>query len=352
MAKQIGKDIGPLNGMDQRCTSTMRSPPLGDHQADFFIPHLCDVGTRDGRNVMDVAICRLSKRNNRSNCLIRYDLSDGFIEVRSGPAGMATIWDYDLVLMAISHLTESMNRYRKEGGEFPSRVFHPHISDILKFCRRNGGGKQRKSLLDALLRLNTTHIAIERRKKKGGETYIVSEGEPLISRYRVVSNESSGKPESVEIEVPNWIYEEVTQGTTPDVLTVHHNYFLIDSGVGRFLYRLARRAAGKTDARYLFKTLYERSGSTGDLKKFTFSLRKLINEDSLPEYMLSEEKGANGPVLVMTHRAYYAEVHDLSPQEYTSMLLEAGMNISESAQEGRRYAKQLRQKRTQNSSGS
>ncbi|QSR33828.1 hypothetical protein CFI10_02315 [Marinobacterium iners] len=160
--------------MDQKHTSKLRRPPPGDHQADFFIPQLYDVGTRDSRNIMDVAVFRLSKRNNRANSLIRYDLSDGFVEVRSGSAGMATIWDYDLVLMAISHLTESMNRYKKDGGEFPSRVFHPHISDILKFCRRGTGGKQRQNLLDTLLRLNTTHISIERKKKKHGETYIIS----------------------------------------------------------------------------------------------------------------------------------------------------------------------------------
>ncbi|QSR35899.1 hypothetical protein CFI10_12985 [Marinobacterium iners] len=76
MANQVDKDIGTflereqLEGTDHKCTSTMRSPPPGDHQADFFIPQLYDVGTRDSRNVMDVAVCRLSKRNNRGSATI------------------------------------------------------------------------------------------------------------------------------------------------------------------------------------------------------------------------------------------------------------------------------------------
>ncbi|ANC47742.1 hypothetical protein A6P55_25870 (plasmid) [Pandoraea pnomenusa] len=49
----------------------------------------------------------------------------------------------------------------------------------------------------------------------------------------------------VEIEVPSWIYREVVEAKKPEVLTVHPEYFLIEPGIGRFLYRLARRAAGR-----------------------------------------------------------------------------------------------------------
>ena len=59
--------------------------------------------------------------------MIRYDLPDGgYVEVSSGHYGMASVWDYDLVLMAISHLTESMNRYREGRGEKPGRVYKPN----------------------------------------------------------------------------------------------------------------------------------------------------------------------------------------------------------------------------------
>jgi len=72
----------------------------------------------------------------------------------------------------------------------------------------------------------------------------------------------------------------VVEVKSPAVLTVHPEYFLIEPGIGRFLYRLARRAAGKARAKWSFQTIYERSGSTGDFKKFTFNLRRLIKANA------------------------------------------------------------------------
>lgn len=288
----------------QASQSSIRKPPKGDVQPDFFIPTLYDVGTRDSRSIMDVAVFRLSKKSRRAGETIRYELPDGLVQVSAGPAGMASVWDYDLVLMAVSHLTEAMNRYREGKGDMPGRVFHPHLTDILKFCRRSDGGKQKDDLIEALLRLNTTHVAVERVKNgENGDTYKVFEGEPLISRYKVITNQRTGKPESVEIEIANWMYQEVTSGATPEVLTVHPDYFLIDPGVGRFVYRLGRRAAGKGEARWSFQKLYERSGSAGAFKEFCRILRRIIEANDLPEYDLREEAGVAGPLLVMTSRS-------------------------------------------------
>lgn len=106
-----------------------------------------DISAKDGRVLMDVAVFRLSKKDKRLGDVLRYEMSDGFVEVSSGPNGMASVWDYDIVLMAISHLTEAMNHYRKHGGEKPGRVFTPHVSEILKFCRRTEGGRQRDEVV-------------------------------------------------------------------------------------------------------------------------------------------------------------------------------------------------------------
>ncbi len=289
---------------------SIRKPPRGDEQPDFFVPMLYDVGTRDSRSIMDVAVFRLSKRDRRAGEVIRYELPDGHVEVSAGPAGMASVWDYDLVLMAVSHLTDAMNRYREGKGEKPGRVFRPHVADVLKFCRRADGGKQKEDLVETCLRLNTTHVAMQRtRKTKSGRTVTVSEGEALISRYKVIKSES-GRPEHIEIELADWMYREVTEGKNPDVLTVHPDYFLIDPGIGRFLYRLARRAAGKGEAKWSFQTIYERSGSAGSFKEFCRILRRLIEANDLPEYDLQEEAGQSGPLLQMTNRAATGLQHE------------------------------------------
>lgn len=286
-----------------RRNTSLRRPPLGDEQPDFFVPALYDVGTKDSRNIMDVAVFRLSKKDKRAGEVIRYELPDGYVQVSSGATGMASVWDYDIVLMAVSHLTEAMNRYREGKGDKPGRTFRPHAADILKFCRRSDGGRQKDDLVEALIRLSTTHVAIERTGKgRNGTSVTISEGEALLSRYRVVSSTTTGKPESVEIELPDWIYREVVEGKNPDVLTVHPDFFLIEPGIGRFLYRIARRVAGKGDAKWAFRTIFERSGSSGTFKEFCRILRGIIAVDDLPEYSLSEVSGKEGPVLVMTHR--------------------------------------------------
>jgi plasmid replication initiation protein len=283
--------------------SSLRKPPADDVQSDFFVPALCDVGTRDNRSMMDVAIFRLAKKEKQAGVAIRYELRDGYVEIKAGPDGMASVWDYDIVLMMVSHLTEAMNRYREGRGEKPGRVFRPHISDILKFCRKGDGTRQFEEVEAALARLQGTIIKSVREVARAGRRALREvEAEGLISRYRVVSRTDTGKVASVEIEAPSWIYREVTEGKRPDVLTLHPDYFLIKPGVGRFVYRLARRAAGKSDAKWAFQTIYQRSGSAGTFKEFCRILRKLIMVNDLPEYILQEEAGQSGPQLLMRHR--------------------------------------------------
>ena len=281
-----------------KAASSMREPPEGDEQPDFFVPPFYDVSGRDSRHIMDVAVFRLGKKEKRSGELIRYELPDGFIEVTAGPYGMASVWDYDIVLMMVSHLTEAMNRYRDGKGTKPGPTFRPHVSEILKFARRGDGSRQVDEVAAALDRLKGTVIKIDRGRGKDKE--LKSDG--LINNYTILSKTDTGRISSVEIEAPKWIHKQIVDGKQPDVLTIHPDYFLITLGIGRFLYRLARRAAGKNHAQWSFRKLYERSGSTGDFKKFTFTLREMIAANDLPEYVLSERPGKSGPQLVMTHR--------------------------------------------------
>ena len=278
--------------------SSMRKPPEGDAQPDFFVPALYDVGGRDSRHIMDVAVFRLGKKDKRAGELIRYELSDGFVEVTAGPYGMASVWDYDIVLMMVSHLTEAMNRYRDGKGEKPGRTFKPNVSDILKFARRGDGSRQVDEVAAALDRLKGTTVKSKRGNGKDQET--ASDG--LINNYTILSKTDTGRISSVEIEAPKWIHKQIVEGRQPDVLTVHPDYFLITLGIGRFIYRLARRAAGKSHAQWSFRKLYERSGSTGDFKKFTYTLREMVAANDLPEYTLAERGGKVGPLLVMAHR--------------------------------------------------
>lgn len=287
----------------------LRRPPPGDAQTDLFVPTLYEVAAKDSFSIMDVAVFRLSKRDKRRSDIIRYELPDGLVEVSAGAYGMATVWDYDIVLMYISHLAEALNRHRKYGAPLPTRVFRPHPSEILKFCRMSDGGRQYEALEGAIDRLRTTVVKNIRTIKGRERTAWAPEG--LIAEgSRTVSDTTTGRVTEVEIVIPSWIYNEVVKTEQPEILTMHRDYFLLEGGIARFLYRLARRAAGRSSAEWLFRTLYERSGSTGTFKEFSRSLRALIQTNELPEYLLAEVAGKGGPLLQMTYRPTVLEADE------------------------------------------
>lgn len=274
------------------------TPP--DTQADFFTPALYDVAAKDGRALMHVAPFRLSKRDKRKGDIQVYELPDGHIEVSSGAYGMATVWDYDIVLMAISHLAEAVNRYRKGQAALPSRVLQLHPGEIIRFCRMSDGGRQYTAIEGAIDRLRTTVVKSVRQVEGQKREAWAPEG--LIAEgSRTVSDLETGRVSLVEIAIPRWIYEEIVQADRPEILTVHPDYFLLERGIARFLYRLARQSAGRGQWEWLFKTLHERSGSGGEPKEFNRMLRQIIRENAIPEYELREEGGKSGPKLIVTH---------------------------------------------------
>ena len=317
----------------------LETPLQLDSDEQICISDLCLLSSRDSRIIMDVAVFRLTKKDECINEIIRYDLSDGYVEVRSGSAGMATIWDYDLVIMAISYLTQAMNLFIQGKGPYPGRFFLPNRTQINKFCSRGNGGRQNDSLEHALDRLMTTTIKVVRNSNYSGNMISETRHESLINSYRVLSRNNSGKLLSVEIELPRWIYTQVTEQSNSGVLQLHPDYFNIRSGIARFIYRLARRAAGHTNARWSFRMIYERSNSRGSFKKFTYSLRSIIKNNDLPEYDLQETNGKNGPVLEISHRHWLAFEHGTPPLEFYSQLIDQGFSKSTAIKEARSYSK-------------
>ena len=281
-------------------------------QLEFFFfgePH--SPKSRDLTVMMDVAVFRLSKAWKAENTTIRYELSDGTVTVTSGPHGMATIYDYDLMMMAAGHLTYGIERNsisaRKAPHHLGGKIFRPAIADILRFLGREHGGRQAAELRKMLLRLNTTHVYIERKKTApNGDVYTISSAENLINSFRMIADDT-GKPHWVEIHLSDLVYTEIVApfGSTPGVprvLSINPRYFSLTGGIARFIYRIARRAAGTSKACYSFENLHKRSGSSGELKRFTYELRKIISAGALLDYDLSEIKGKDGPLLEMRFR--------------------------------------------------
>ena len=285
----------------------LRTPPADDAQLSFFVPAIYDAPIKDDVNLMDVAPFALSKRARTG--VIQYELKDCIITVEGGAqSGMATVFDYDIFLNMVSYLADEVRRFRIDEQKglrpsLPAKVYRPSTSHILKFCRRSDGGKAYLDLEAALDRLTKTTIKIVN-LASGSRRQVDSR--PLIGGYQVVTKTARGLPDTIEITIPDWVWSSVVR---PDkslsILTLNPDYFLISSAIGRFLYRLARKAAGKQEAHYKLSDLHHRSGSTQELRFFSRDLRRFVATTRLfplPDYDLSLTEGRDEMILHMLRR--------------------------------------------------
>ncbi len=286
----------------------IRLAPEGDEQLDFFVPQVHDAPLKDEMNLMDIAPFALSKV--RRDGVIRYELKDSIITIEGGAeVGLATTYDYDIFLSMVSYLAEEVRRFRIDTAKgrrpsLPPPTYRPSATQILRFCRRGTGGKQYAALEAALDRLQATRIKIT---NLSGGTRRETQSFPLIGRYKVVSRTESDAVDLVEIDVPKWVYDGVVQPEgKPTILTLNPDYFLIAQPIARFLYRLARKAAGAASAHYALDDLHYRSGSALPLAKFRRKVEDIVErakDDPLPDYDLTLKAGKRGPVLHMARRS-------------------------------------------------
>ncbi|MGE0853133.1 MAG: replication initiator protein A [Hyphomicrobiaceae bacterium] len=181
--------------------------------------------------------------------------------------GVVTAYDYDIFIHMVTHLAVAMRDYKQAEAKglrppLPPRTYRPSAAELLKFCRRDRGGKQYDQLEPSLNRLQATRYKIT--NLAAGSSRRAAESFSLIGRYKVVSRTIGDKIDQVEIDIPEWVYSGVVSpGEAPSILTLNPDYFLISRPLGKYIYRLARKA---TEARgiadYGLDTLYHRSEST------------------------------------------------------------------------------------------
>lgn len=287
-------------------TVATEADPKGN-QFDFFVPRVHDAPLKDEMNLMDVAPFALSKV--RRHGVIRYELKDSVVTIEGGAeVGLATAYDYDIFLSMVSYLAEEVRRYRiweKKGRRpsLPPATYSPTASHLLRFCRRDLGGKQYAELENALDRLQATRIKIT--NLTGGKRR-ETQSFPMIGRYKVISRTDQDRVEKVEIEVPQWVYDGVVQPDgKPSILTLNPDYFLINQPIARFVYRLARKAAGTSSAYYTLDDLRYRSGSRLPPGKFRAKIESIVESTKttpLPDYDLELRTTKRGAVLHMTRR--------------------------------------------------
>jgi plasmid replication initiation protein len=264
-------------------------------QLDLFVAIIGDVPLRDDREMMSAPMVSLAKRSPKR---LEWEGPSGqsvLITASEETGGIATIYDFDIILWAISQINAGVERGQKPG---PTITFRPY--DLMKSIGHSTGGKNYKQFKAAIKRLQGTRIetTLRRRDKDRNEVF------NLLADY-TLEEDDQGRPLGAQMTLPRWIHRAVVEGR--EVLAISPLYFELTRGLDRFLYRLARRHAGngidnKDGWVFTFKDLHKRSGSPAPYGQFARDLRAAIKRDALPTYSLSEEVGANGPLVRMEWR--------------------------------------------------
>jgi len=259
-------------------------------QLDLFYAIPGDLPWRDDRESMTVPMLSLAQQKRVKP--IEWTSSDGKLWCRvtaNSHFGMASIYDFDVILWAISQVNQALERDLKTS---PTLHFQPH--DLLKSIGRGVGGDHYKRLKTALERLNSTTVQTSIRADKRMSEAMFS----WLETWTHDTDEETGRSIGMTITLPSWLYRGIIEERA--ILAIPPEYFNIKSGLARWLYRLARRHAGKQPGgwRFLIRGLHGRSGSTQRFPQFTQSLRRIVDRDDLPEYHLEIITGQKGDLVL------------------------------------------------------
>ena len=257
-------------------------------QFDMFTVSTLDPPLRDSRDVMEYPFLSLQKRRTKP---IEYRNKDIHLSVAADIRySIATVWDWDLIIFAASHLNEAIER----GGKPAPRIrFSPH--DALRQIGRGTSGRHYQELASAIRRLRMTTIVTNIRYDDGaGEErpfswltdYSIPKRYSLSMMTPDAPDGDADPAKPWEIELPPWLYNAVLRQR--DILAVHPDYFTLTGGIERWLYRMARKCVpDRADAplfAFRMETLFERSGLSGRMRQFRANLEDIAARQPLPEY--------------------------------------------------------------------
>ena len=260
--------------------------PSERSKLDAFVVATGDASPRDQRDLMERPFFSLAKT--RRTAPILYQAGDIRVEVYAvAEHGMATIWDADVLIWAASQIVEAENL-----GLKTSRFLRFTPYQLLTAIGRQTGARDYKLLKGALARLQSTVI---RTTIRNGEHWRrhqfswVNEWEECATR--------DGRVEGMEFVLPDWFYRGVIDRSL--VLAIDPAYFSLTGGIERWLYRVARKHAGRQPGGWLFELvhLHEKSGSLARPRDFALDLRRIVSRQSLPGYRLRIERGDRGELM-------------------------------------------------------
>jgi plasmid replication initiation protein len=271
------------------------SPLLPDRhpQQELFVCDVADAVLKDDMASMEHPVFTLSTKPDLKPR--RYEHGGKWLEVTPSVKGMATIYDKDILIYAISQLMAA-----KKQGKKISKTIRISARDFLIFSNRLTGGREYNLLVDALTRLRGTTLSTN--VATGGEAPTKIFG--LVDEATVHRNPENGRVTGLEIKLSDWLYNAVGAN---EVLTLHPDYFRLRKPLERRIYEIARKHCGvQLEWRISLSLLKKKCGSNSPLKHFRYLMKGLVQHDHFPDYTVSYD--AEGDMVRFSNRRAVEEV--------------------------------------------
>ena len=249
---------------------------------DFFIADIFDnLPFKDDMASMEHPIFSLSTKKDIRDLI--YKSNNVTIEIKPNSSGLPTIFDKDILLYCGSLLMEQVNQ-----GIIPPKTLRISTRDLLVATNRTIDGRGYELLKKALDRLKGVSIKTNIKTNKREQTSSFG----LIESYNVIeSSRVKKRMIRLEITLSDWFYNSIIGR---EVLTINRKYFRLRQPLERRIYEIARKHCGNQEVfKMSLESLYKKSGSCSPLKRFRFNMRKIIEKNVLPDYLIYLEEGDN-----------------------------------------------------------
>ena len=250
-------------------------------QLELFICDVTDAVLKDIMPQLEHPFYSLSKKPETN--IRRYEHNGNWLEITPSVKGLATIYDKDILIYAISQIMAKLNR-----GEKISRKIQINSRELLIFTNRGTSGKDYDSLCQAVDRLAGTRIS----------TNIVSGDEEEYNNFGLIDQGSirrknglDGRLKSVTLTISDWVFDAIRENA---VLTLNRDYFRLRKPIERRTYEIARKHCGKQKEWTIsLELLHKKSGSQSPLKKFRMNIKNIEKHNHLPDYSVSYDEDSD-----------------------------------------------------------
>lgn len=304
-------------------------------QHELFVCDVADAALKDDMASMEHPLFSLSKKPDLK--IRRYENGDKWVEITPSVKGMATIYDKDILIYAVSQLMAA----KKEGREISRRI-EISAREFLVFSNRYTGGRDYQLLKTAIERLKGTMITTNIETGKSAPTKIFG----IVEEAAIHTDPKTKRVTKLEIVLSEWLFRAISNN---EVLTLSPFYFRLKKPLERRIYEIARKHCGhQPEWKINLANLQKKCGSNSPQKHFRYLIRDLIKNDHLPDYGVTIDASDNvifsnrrvqdeiqaATKGVKIDRSIYEEAKSLAPnwdisyieQQWRSWMMDGGLD--------------------------